>query len=156
MSTDGLDRRILEVAQSRFPIESRPYQALADQVGSTEDDVIERFRRLQSEGIVRQLGPVFDLHRLEHTSTLCAAKVDLAHLDAVVAFINGFDEITHNYYREHDWNVWFTVIAPSPERIEAIRQRIEEQEGVAEAISLPAERLYKIGLHVPTAGDDEE
>ena len=148
---DGLDRRILELVQAEFPLESRPFKALAEQTGSTEEEVLARIRRLHEEGVVRQLGPVFDLRRLGYTSTLCALKVIPECVEAMAAFVNTFDEVTHNYLRDHEFNLWFTLIAPSEERIETILDRVRAQEGVEEAVSLPAKRTFKINVHFATA-----
>lgn len=153
MTLDDLDRELLERVQAAFPIEARPFQALAEQVGSTEEDVLARIQRLQSQGVIRQLGPVFDLKRLDHISTLCVARVAPEHVEAVAALVNGFSEVTHNYLREHVYNLWFTVIAPSEERIEAILQIIRAADGVEDVVSLPAERTFKIDVRFATAGD---
>ncbi len=152
MALDELDRRILDVVQAEFPLEARPFRALAEQVGSTEEEVLERIRKLQERGVIRQIGPVFDLKRLGHTSTLCAAKVSPEAVERVASFVNRFDEVTHNYLRDHEFNMWFTVIAPSKDRIEAILERVRAEEGVVEAVSLPAERTFKINVHFPSTG----
>ncbi len=152
MTLDSLDRQLLERIQRAFPVEPRPFRALADQVGSTEADVLTRVQRLQDQGIIRQIGPVFDLKRLDHISTLCAAKVAPGEVEAVAAVINQFTEVTHNYLREHAYNLWFTVIAPSGERIEAILQTIRGATGVEDVVSLPAERTFKIDVRFDTTG----
>ncbi len=150
MTLDDLDRRIVQVIQSEFPLESRPYAALAERVGSTQDTVIEHIRRLQEEGVIRELGPVFDLRKLGYTSTLCSAQVAEPFLEPVTEFVNSFDEVTHNYLRNDPFNMWFTLIAPVEERIEEILNQIRAQEGVGEVISLPAEKIYKIKVHFST------
>ena len=149
MNGDGLDRRILELVQAEFPLESRPFKTLAERAGSTEEEVLARIRQLHEIGVVRQLGPVFDLRRLGYTSTLCALRVLPEHVESMAAFVNTFDEVTHNYLRDHEFNLWFTLIAPSEERIEAILDSIRAQEDVREVVSLPAERTFKINVHFP-------
>lgn len=144
---DELDRQLLDIIQSAFPVKRRPFLALAERLGSKEDDVIARVRRLCDEGLIRGVGPVFDLHRLGYTSTLCAAQVAPEKLSDVAAFVNGYVEVTHNYRRDHVFNLWFTLIAPSSERIEEILSAIRTREGVAEVASLPAEKTYKIKVH---------
>ena len=153
MSLDVLDRQLIDMIQSDFPLAPEPFRVLGDRLGLSAQDVIERLARLQQAGHIRQIGPVFDLKKLGFTSSLCAAKVDPAHLDEAVAFINGFDEVTHNYLRGHAYNVWFTLIAPTSERIAAILDKIRSVPGVADVVSLPAERTFKIKVHFATAGD---
>lgn len=154
MSLDELDRRILDRVQSEFPLERRPFEALAQQVGSTEEEVLRRLRRLQEDHVIREIGPVFDLTRLGYTSTLCAAKVAQEAIERVAAFISRFAEVTHNYLRDHEFNLWFTVIAPSKERIEAVLKQVRAQSGVAEVVSLPAERTFKIKVHFSAMGEE--
>ena len=151
MMLDDLDRRIVQLIQSEFPLESRPYEALAALVDSTQETVIDRIRLLQEGGVIRELGPVFDLRKLGYASTLCAAQVAEASLDQVTEFVNSFDEVTHNYLRNDPFNMWFTLIVPEEERIEEILGRIRGEEGVGEVISLPAERIFKIKVHFNTA-----
>lgn len=152
---DAFDRQLLDILQQEFPVVRRPFLALAERLGSTEDEVLARVRRLCDEGLVRGIGPVFDLHRLGYTSTLCAARVAPDKLADAAAFVNGYVEVTHNYRRDHAFNLWFTLIAPSPERIEEILAEIRAQDGVAEVTSLPAEKTYKIKVHFSTAKETE-
>lgn len=154
MDDSLLDARLIEKIQSGFPLLARPYLALAELLGTTEEKVIQRLRALQDAGTIREIGPVFELRRVGYTSTLCAAKVAPKHLDTVAEFINRYPEATHNYARNHAFNLWFTLIAPSGERIEQILQAVREQQGVAEAHSMPATRTFKIKVHFNTAGDD--
>jgi len=148
MSLDDLDRKILDRVQSDFPLVSRPFQVLAKELGSTEEEVLRRIRRMQEEGTIRRIGPIFELERLGFTSTLCAAKVSPALIDSVAEYINSFPEVTHNYLRENEFNLWFALVAPSQERISTILEGIRHRGGVAELVSLPAERTFKINVHL--------
>ena len=85
MTLDDLDRRILDIIQTRFPVEPRPFHVLAEEVGSTEQDVLERIRRLEEGGVIRRIGPVFDTERMGYASTLCAASVTPDRVDGVAA-----------------------------------------------------------------------
>lgn len=155
MTMDDIDARILEVAQSEFPVESRPFEALAARIGITEDEALERIRRLQETDVIREIGPVFNLRKLGYTSTLCAAQVAESCVERVAAFVNGFAEVTHNYLRDDPFNMWFTLIAPSEIRLNRILDLIRREPGVAEVISLPGERMFKINVHFNTAKADE-
>ncbi len=153
MILDDLDRRLLERIQSDFPLAPEPFRLLAEQLGTSADDVLQRVRRLQESGTIRQIGPIYDLKRLGFTSTLCAARVAPDCVEKAAEFINGFQEVTHNYLREHAFNVWFTLIVPTEDQIEVLLDCIRRVEGVEEAVSLPAERMFKIKVHFATAED---
>ena len=151
---DDIDRRLLEIIQARFPLEARPFRALGLQVGLTEAETLARVSAMQEAGLIRRLGPVFDIERLGYTSTLCAAKVAPESVEAVAARINAYPEVTHNYLRTHAFNIWFTLIAPTPERIETILAEVRACAGVAEVLSLPADRRFKLDVRfqIPEAG----
>lgn len=155
IALDDLDRRILECIQAEFPIDRRPFQTLADQLASTEQEVLARVRRLSEAGVIRRLGPVFNIRGLGFASTLCAASVDPASVDDVAAAINAHEETTHNYLREHAFNMWFTLVAPSRERIDTILDSIRPLPGVQRLISLPAEKMFKINVHFSMVQDNE-
>ncbi|HIC86417.1 MAG TPA: Lrp/AsnC family transcriptional regulator, partial [Desulfobacterales bacterium] len=109
---DQVDRSILNEIQSHFPITSRPYQEVATRLNLSEEEVIQRVRRLKEIGVIRRIGGNFHSYRLNFTSTLCAAKVPEEKLDQFVEVVNGYPGVTHNYLRDNPYNVWFTFIAP--------------------------------------------
>jgi DNA-binding Lrp family transcriptional regulator len=141
---DDIDRDILNEIQSDFPIAVRPFQELGKRLGLSEAKVLERVKRLKDEGIIRRIGGNFHSNRLEHTSTLCAAKVPEEKLDDFVRVVNSYSGVTHNYLRNNTYNVWFTFIAPSMERIEASLDEISRKTGVNEICNLPAIRMFKV------------
>lgn len=146
---DDIDRRILNEIQSRFPIEVRPYQVLAERLGLDEDEIIQRVRRLKDEGIIRRIGGNFNSRALGYTSTLCAAAVPDDKMEVFCIAVNNQPGITHNYQRDHHYNVWFTLIAPSSADIREILGEITRQTGVNDLISLPAEKIFKIKVDFP-------
>ena len=152
MTLDALDSAILEWVQAEFPLVPEPFAKLAKEVGTTEQDVLDRLERMRRDGLVRDIGPVFDPVRLGCTTTLCAARVDPARVDEVAAFVSEFPEVTHNYLREHEYNLWFTLIAASRARIEEIVGSVRERPGVMAARSLPALSKYKIRVHFAAPG----
>jgi DNA-binding Lrp family transcriptional regulator len=141
---DDMDRMILNEIQSHFPVEARPYQALAEKLGCSEEEVLQRVQDLKDREVIRRIGANCNSRKLGYTSTLCAAKVPSRLMERFVEVVNSYTGVTHNYRRDHDYNIWFTLIAPSEERIEHILHEIVELTGVEEVISLPAERLFKI------------
>jgi DNA-binding Lrp family transcriptional regulator len=141
---DEMDRMILNEIQSHFPIEARPYQVLAETLGCSEEEVLQRVQDLKDRDVIRRIGANCNSRKLGYTSTLCAAKVPSRLMERFVEVVNSYMGVTHNYRRDHDYNIWFTLIAPSKEKIERILGEIVELTEVAEIISLPAERLFKI------------
>ena len=147
-SLDELDRAILNEIQSNFPIVSRPYAEVGVRVGADEEQVLGRVRNLMESGVIRRLGANFTSRKLGYTSTLCAARVPPESLERFVELVNRYPGVTHNYLRRHHFNVWFTLIAESPARLEQILGEISGASGV-EVLSLPAEEIYKIKVDFP-------
>lgn len=141
---DDTDRAILNEIQSDFPIAKRPYVELGRRLRLSEEEVIKRVRRLKEKGIIRRIGANFHSKKLNYTSTLCAAKVPVEKLDRFVEVVNSYSGVTHNYRRNHDYNVWFTFIAPSMMDIEKCLKEISRKTGVREIRNLPAVRTFKI------------
>ncbi len=141
---DEVDRMILNEIQSHFPIEARPYQVLGEKLGCSEEEALQRVQDLKEREVIRRIGANCNSRKLGYTSTLCAAKVPSRLMERFVEVVNSYMGVTHNYRRDHDYNIWFTLIAPSEEKIERILREIIELTEVGEVISLPAERLFKI------------
>jgi len=135
--------------QSGFPVAARPYAAIGEKLGISEDEVIQRIKAIMDSGEIRRMGASFDSRKLGYSSTLCAVHVPAEKMDAAIAAVNAYHNITHNYERNHHYNMWFTVIAPSKERITEILHEIEEKAGVGPIINLPALKLFKIQVDLP-------
>ena len=140
---DAYDRKILDVIQSNYPISARPYADVGAQVGLTEAEVLARVRALRHKGVIRRIGANFSSQVLGWQSTLCAARVPEDKVEAFVAEVNRHPGVTHNYLRQHSYNVWFTFIGPSMEAVRAALAEITEATGIP-VLNLPAERLFKI------------
>lgn len=140
---DEVDKKLLSIIQSGFPIEPRPYAVLGKELGISEDESLERVRALREKKLIRRLGANFQSAKLGFKSTLCAAKVPEDKLELFIADVNKRPGVTHNYLRNHIYNVWFTVIAPSREHTLAELESITAATGV-DILNLPATRLYKI------------
>ena len=141
---DDIDKAILNRIQSDFPIASRPFLAVAEELNLTEKEVLERIRRLKERGIIRRIGANFVPNKLGYVSTLCAAKVPQDKIDSFAEVVNRYDGVTHNYLRENSFNVWFTFIAPSMQEIKQHLEEIAQQTGISEILNLPATRVFKI------------
>ena len=148
-SLDDLDRAILNEIQSHFPIVSRPYAEVGSKVGASEAEVLARVLALTEAGIIRRLGANFTSRKLGYTSTLCAVRVEPQYLEQFVAVVNRYPGVTHNYLRRHHYNIWFTLIAESEERLNLILAEISQASEVAEILSLPAHEVFKIKVDFP-------
>jgi DNA-binding Lrp family transcriptional regulator len=144
MKLDTIDKAILNRIQSDFPIEPRPYEVIARELGLTEQQVVQRVRDLKAAGIIRRIGGNFVPHKVGFVSTLCAAKVPEDQIDAFAAVVNKYAGVTHNYQRENTFNIWFTFIAPSREEIAQNLERISRETGVTTILNLPATKVFKI------------
>jgi DNA-binding Lrp family transcriptional regulator len=144
---DNVDKQLLNIIQRGFPISSRPYQQLADELGITEGEVMERIASLKEEGIIRRLGGIFDSKKLGYKSTLCAIKVPEEKIPEVTKIINAYKGVTHNYLREHPYNMWFTLIASSAETIEELLSEMRRETGIDDIINLPAVNFFKINVN---------
>ena len=141
---DDTDRKVLNRIQSNFPITPRPFLTIADDLGLTENDVLDRVERLRRNGIIRRIGGNFVPEKLGYVSTLCAAKVPEDKIDSFSEIVNRYAEVTHNYLRDNTYNIWFTFIAPSMDDIEAKLNEIRKDSGVNDILNLPASRVFKI------------
>ena len=145
-SLDRRDRLILNEIQRNFPITHRPFLALARKLKIREKEIVERVQRLKEVGIIRRIGASFSARAVGFTSTLCAARVPGEKVEKFVAVVNTYPGVTHNYEREGDYNIWFTLIAPSRKRINQILAEISRKTGVKEILNLPALKTFKIAV----------
>lgn len=150
---DTVDREILNIIQSNFPISPEPYAEIGRKVGVSGDEALTRVRRLVKEGVVRKVGPFFDAAKMGHRSTLCSVQVPDEKVSLLADIIAGYPEITHNYLREGSPNLWFTVIAPMEGRITQILDEISKKGGVGPIYNLPAKRMFKVKVDLKVVGE---
>ncbi len=141
---DEIDRKILNMVQEEISICSHPFHGVADTLGLSETEVIERLKRLKREGIIRRIGAVLDPRSLGWVSTLCAARVPDDMIDEFVSIVNQFSGVTHNYERNAYYNIWFTLTAPSWEKVGEILKDISVRTGIQEIVHLPAREIFKV------------
>lgn len=150
-----LDKQVLTEIQANFPIAPAPYEVLAEQMGATEADVHASVLGLKRNGVIRRIGAIFDSARLGYRSTLCAIATPSERVEEVAALIGCYPNVTHNYLREDRYNIWFTLIAESQERIEEILAEIAATTNLDDILNLPAIRLFKIRVDFDLTGTRE-
>lgn len=141
---DETDKKILNILQREFPLDDRPFLTVAKRCGVSEEETLERVRKMKDEGIIRRIGAVFDGPKLGRVSTLCAARVPEDKIDGFVRVVNANKGVTHNYRRNHEYNIWFTVSAPTAEDLETFFRDVKEKTGVTDILDMRAVRVFKI------------
>ncbi len=151
---DDTDRRLLDRLQNELPLVERPWEALAAEVEMPEAELLERISNLRGEGVVRQISAIFDTRRLGYRSSLVAAKTREGTRDAAAEIVNAHPGVTHNYEREHAFDLWFTIAVP-PDSAIGLEESIELIGRMADVESirpLPALRLFNFGVDLDMVG----
>jgi siroheme decarboxylase len=145
---DELDRKLLNLLQGSFPIAARPYAHVAQLAGLREQEVLDRTQRLLDERIIREITPIFDTRVLGYSSMLVAARVDSENPWRAAKIINSHPGVSHNYLRDHDFNLWFTIATEpdSPLGLEGTLEVLERLTGAESVRQLPTLRLFKIRM----------
>ena len=143
----ALERRLLDEFQRDFPLVPAPFAEMGARLGVSESEVMEALAKLKARGFVSRVGPVFAPRRLGF-SLLAALAVPATRLEAVAALVSAYQEVNHNYEREHDYNLWFVVTGDDEQRVQRVLHDIEQRSGLA-ALRLPLERAYHIDLGFP-------
>ena len=151
---DDADKRLCDQIQNEFPLVARPYAAVGESLGMTEDEVLERVTRLRGERIIRQLSGIFDTRRLGYQSSLVAARTSPERADAAAEVINSHPGVTHNYERHHEFNIWFTIGVPPTSQLGLDRtiELLGELAQVDAIRPLPALKFFKIGVDLDMKG----
>jgi DNA-binding Lrp family transcriptional regulator len=141
------DKAILNLIQLDFPIDARPFRVLAEKLDLSEEELIARIQAMKGLQVIRRIGGNFSPDRLGYYSTLCTAKVPEKKIDLFTRTVNMYAGVTHNYMRDHEFNIWFTFIAPSRDQIAESLEEISRQTGVSPILNLPAPRVFKISAN---------
>jgi DNA-binding Lrp family transcriptional regulator len=145
---DDVDRRLLNLLQGSFPLAERPFAAVADLAELPEDEVLARTKRLLDGRIIREITPIFDTRVLGYSSMLVAARVDPENPWRAAKIINSHPGVSHNYLRDHDFNIWFTV-ATEPDSalgLDGTLEVLQRLTGAESVRQLPTLRLFKIRM----------
>jgi DNA-binding Lrp family transcriptional regulator len=151
---DDTDRKLLNLMQGSFPIARRPYRHVAELGGVQEEEVMSRVQHLLDKRIIRQVTPIFDTRALGYSSMLVAAKVDPEHPHRAAQVINEHPGVSHNYLRNHEFNLWFTIATEPDSKLglERTLQVLAEAAGAESVRQLPTLRLFKIRMDLEMEG----
>ncbi len=152
---DDVDKRVMNLMQGRFPLERRPYAHVAELAEVTEDEVLRRVGHLITERIIRQVTPIFDTRALGYSSMLVAAKVDSEHPHRPAEIINSHPGVSHNYLRNHEFNLWFTIATEPDSKLglEGTLEVLQRLTGAESIRQLPTLTLFKINMDLEMVGD---
>jgi len=143
-SFSTLEKRVLNDFQHDLPLSATPFADMAQQLGVSEDKILSTVSKLQADGVISRVGPVFTPNRIG-VSTLAAMSIPEDELECVARIVSAFAEVNHNYERDHEFNLWFVVTASSEEHLEIVLHEIE-QHAEYPLMSLPMLEDYFIDL----------
>lgn len=138
-----LEREVLDLAQEGLPFVERPFLEIANRLKVSEEEVVECLRGLKERRLIRRFGGIMDVNALGIQSTLVCMKVNEQELDRAIEIINTQPGVTHNYERDHDYNVWFTVMEATQERLQGAIASIQDRVHVEDMLILPSRKKYK-------------
>jgi len=153
-----MKNEILSRIQKKFPLVAKPFEAIANELNITENEVLTILQKEKADGIIRQTSAIFDTKRLGYKSSLVAFKIPHAKIDDAVEIINSHPGISHNYERNHDFNIWFTLgISPDSKLgLETTVKLLAKLTQADDYIMLPTLKLFKINVKLNTTGKDEK
>ncbi len=148
-----MEKEFLTRIQKGFPISERPFAELAEELGSSEEELLDLYRRLKEEKVIRQTSAIFDTKSLGYKSSLVAFKV--ADIERAAEIINEHPGVSHNYERDNPYNLWFTIaVAPDSKLgLEKTVELLAERTGAESFIILPTKKMFKISVQLDVKGD---
>ncbi len=152
MNPDRVDRLLLQLLQDEFPLEADPWAVLGGKLSISGEEVLHRVNRLQSSGILRGICPILESGKAGiGASTLVALRLPAGRVEEVAMIINAFPQVSHNYLRDHRYNLWFTLAARDREKLEQLLREIRDRCGLngGDMIELPVKRRFKIDVRFP-------
>lgn len=157
VALDEIDRALMNLLQSKFPLQPRPFEQIASEAELGEDEVMARTQRLLDERIIREITPIFDTPALGYSSMLVAAKVDADGPHRAAQVINGHPGVSHNYLRNHAFNLWFTIATPPDSELglEGTLRALQKLSGASSIRQLPTITMFKINMNLEMAGDTD-
>ena len=154
-SIDKLDKELLNEIQWTFPITTRPFDIIAKKFNTTPEIVKERLNSLKQSGVLRQLSAIFDTRKLGYTSSLVAMEIDHDKLEYVANQINRHPGVSHNYERDHQFNLWFTMAVPPGSDLKTELDKFNVLQGIQKVRMLPTLQLFKIGVKLDMVDENK-
>jgi len=145
---DELDRKIINVLQSGFPLSNEPYAEVAAQMGITETELITRLQGLLDNKTLSRFGPMYDAQKMGGSFSLVAIQVPEEDFDTVTEVVNSYSEVAHNYQRDHKFNMWYVIATETPVQIGEVNRDIEQRTGL-KVYNFPKLAEYFVGLQLP-------
>jgi siroheme decarboxylase len=156
-SITEIDARLLDHLQEAIPLVERPFLQIGQKLGLNEQEVIERVTALKSKtgGVIRQISAIFDSRALGYESCLVAAKVDESRIDEAAAEVSNHPGVSHNYRRNHNYNLWYTLAVPPDSQLglQKTLDILHARSGASVTRLMPALKMYKIGVKFSLSGD---
>lgn len=146
---DEIDKQLLQLTQDEFSIMKRPWKELGNRLKITEEEVLLRLKRLCNKGVIRKIGPILNTRKLGlSASTLIAMKVPEEKIEQVASIINEYESVSHNYQREHEYNLWFTIRTSDEKKLRRTIEEIKRRTEIPDAniLDLPTLRVFKIDV----------
>ncbi|MCA1837493.1 MAG: AsnC family transcriptional regulator, partial [Actinobacteria bacterium] len=145
---DSIDKDLLNLIQREFPLEREPFEAIGRDLGLPGDEVIRRIDALKRGRVIRQISAIFDTRVLGYESSLVAARIPSEKLNSAAKAINSHPGVSHNYERNNEFNLWYTVAVPPDSRLglEGTVEVLHKISGAEKTRILPTLKLFKIGV----------
>jgi len=143
---DDLDRKIINKLQRKFPVCDHPFAVVADELSTTETELISRLQRLSDEKYLTRFGPLFNADNFGGAISLCAMAVSEDNFDVVTEQVNAFPQVAHNYQRDHELNMWFVLATETESELNETITKIEDDTGLS-VRNMPKLHEFYVGLH---------
>ncbi|MDO7697660.1 MAG: Lrp/AsnC family transcriptional regulator [Nitrosopumilus sp.] len=147
------DKELLNEIQWTFPLVTRPFDAIAKKFDTTPEIIKEKLNNLKEIGVLRQLSAIFDTRKLGYTSSLVAMEIEHDKLEHVASQINRHPGVSHNYERDHQFNLWFTLAVPPGADLNSELEKFNVLKGIKKVRMLPTLQLFKIGVKLDMVDD---
>lgn len=153
---NALDKDLLSIIQRRFPVLSDPYAKIASELNIRPAEIMNKIAAMKDKGIIRQISAIFDPPAVGYRTCLVALSVDPSQIQQAISVINHEPGVSHNYLREDEFNIWFTIAIPPDCDLNSEVQSLSERAMARKSLILPARKLFKIAVVMNMRADEAE